>query len=356
MIRGRALGLVGGARSISLLILLGAFGQGCDTSGIHPLGIPTNTVDNCAKSTWARSTDTGTELFLFSEALPTTPVGEAMDAGVGEGGSTADVVVEPHCFIRMAIEHDSSTTMEQGTYVLGADGHGVFTVEHAYVFVYFDSSVKLGARDGALRNDMPAPASHSIEIEADGDQILVDVDGDTRRLTNLYDVIAKLDPKDRAGAEDLFRVLNLAIYSSAVRIPGFGSAKMSSYINNTTTFKALVASDFTVGVGGPLLNPVTDIVYDQFEDLSGIVLDGDQRTVTNLYGNGSLSGVLDWRLRSSDEDVFLEGTLDYEGLVVVNGVAGDGTYTLTVGGSSYTISYDLAADMDLRTLLPVEAP
>jgi hypothetical protein len=334
-------------RFLLLLVLVGVLAQGCDRSGIYPLGVATNTVSNCGKSTWARSTDTGTELFVLSETDPTSAVAEPTDENAAAS----------NCFLRIFIEHDSTTTMEQGTYSLGADGTGVFTVEHSYIFEYQDPSVVIGQRDGAIRNDTPMPASHAIQIDTDGTQVLLGVDGDVRRLTNLYDVIARTSGDTQEDAEDVFRVLNLVIYSSAVRIPGFGSVGMTSYINNTTTFTGLIANQFTVGVTGTL-SPVTDIIFGQFEDLSGIVLDGDQHTETDLKGNGHLEGVLDWRFRGSDSpnDVFLEGTLDYEGLKTKNGVAGDGTYTLTVEGTPYTIPYTLAADMDLRNVLPVETP
>jgi hypothetical protein len=334
-------------RIVFLVGLAGLLGQGCDTAGIYPLGVPVNTVSSCGKSTWARSTDDGTELFLLSETEPTTPVGGSTDAGVAAS----------NCFVRMFIAHDSSTTMEQGTYTLGADGVGVFSVEHGYTFVFEDSSVPLGSHEGASRDDTPTPSSHPIEIEVDGDQILLGMDGDVRRLTNLYDVVARLDPSTQAGAEDVFRVLNLGFYSAVVRVPAFGSTGMTAYINNATSFTALVANEFTVAVA--LGKPVTDITFDRFEDLNGVVIDGVQRSSTNFTGSGDLSGVLEWWLHGSDDpgDIAFSGTLGYEGVHVKNGVADSGEYTLTTKGyPPFAISASFASDIDIRALLPVETP
>jgi hypothetical protein len=259
--------------------------------------------------------------------------------------------------VRVFVAHDSSTTMEQGTYALGADGVGTFSVEHSYSFVFSDSSVPLSKHEGARRDDMPSPSSHAITIAGDGDRVLLGMDGDVRRLTRLYDVIARLDPSTQAGAEDIFRVLNLVIYSGAARIPAFGSVGMTAYINNATTFTGLVANDLTLFVS--LGKPVADITFHRFEDMNGIVLDGLQRSSTSFTGSGDLSGVVEWRLRRSDDpnDIALSGTLDYEGVHVTNGVAASGEYTFTIDGHPpFAISYAFASDMDLRAVLPVESP
>jgi hypothetical protein len=104
---------------------------------------------------------------------------------------------------------------------------------------------------------------------------------------------------------------------------------------------------------------VAHFSFDYFQDLNGIEYDGVQLSKTSLSGSGDLSGVIDWWLRGSDDpsDVALRGTLDYEGVHVKNGTAASGEYTFTVRGyPPRMVSYALAADIDLRRVLPVEAP
>jgi hypothetical protein len=122
----------------------------------------------------------------------------------------------------------------------------------------------------------------------------------------------------------------------------------------TAEFIAIIRNDFTVNVQS-LLDPNTDITYRQFEELTGIVIDGLQRTDVNTSGEGSMSGVLSFVMRGTDR--VLRGRLDYEGLGIDNGVAASGTYTMSlVGGDPRPISFELATDVDLQAVLPVEAP
>ncbi len=333
--------------SLLLLGLLAISSQGCDKGGIYPLNAQLDVGCTGAKSTWLRSTGEATEIFTFTGANPTDAVTDPPPAN--------------NCFVHALIHNDSSTDLEQGTYVLDASGIGVFTVEHSYNMVYQDSSVKIWDRPGAKRDDNPSPPSHAITVKVDGDQLLVGFDGEVRRLTNIYDVAQRLDASTPAGADDIFRFLNLTIYTSAVRIPGFGSTGMTSYIGAPSHFTALVTNEYSVEVKGTILKPDTYLTYAQFEDLNGIIFDGVQLSATDSKGNGDLSGILDWRIRGSSDpdDIVLEGTLDYEGVHVTNGVAAEGTYTFTIEGHDpYTVSYALAADLDLTKngLLPIETP
>lgn len=344
-------------RSADAAVLLALLCVGCDRSGIHPLGrirdpfadgggLVLCDVDTLGRvettSTWVRSTDEGTEIILL-------------------GRSEATAVVpsdSPACFAHGFVAHDSSTTFDFGSYALAADGAGFASTAVKYTFV-FQPNIGILSRDGSRRTDLPAPISTDLEIVADGSQILVTLGGETMRMTNLGEVIEALDTTTQEGAEDVFRVYNLPLFTSQARLLGFGSGAMTQYVGPVATFVGAVRNRFTVNVEA-LLKPNTNIVYYQFEDLTGIVIDGLQRTNVNTSGNGSMEGTLSFVMRGTGgaTDVRIRGYLDYEGLEIGNGFAAGGTYTLSFDGSDdeFPISYELATDIDLRGVLPVEAP
>ncbi len=327
-----------------LKFLLGALvlvllAQGCDTSGVHSLNVKIDTTTNCGRSTWMRTTDTGTEVFLLGETNPTTPV---TDEGV--------------CFVRAFVEFDSSAVVEQGSYTLDANGTGTFNVDRVYTFPY---QPNLGPfdRDGATVNDNPVPASYALTITEQAPEIVIGVDTTARRLTNIYDVLRLLDPDSQAGAENIYRMYNLSLFTSQVRVLAFGGAGMTMYLNSKKEFMALVEGSFSVVVEYPLA--VTTISYMDYIDLHGIYVDGDQITKVNALGNGTMEGALAFEMRGSDDptDVLFAGNIDYKAVTLTTGVAAGGVYTVNVDGhGSYDVPYTLAADTDLRSLLPASTP
>ncbi len=320
-------------------LVLALLASGCDTSGLHPLNSPISRTTNCGRSTWMRSTDTGTEVILLGELDPTTPV------------TATDV-----CFVRAFVEHDSSAVVEEGKYTLDETGAGVFNVEQLYFFTYDPVTPPLG-RSGADIEEEPTPDTHEIGVALDGDQLILEMDGQARRLTNIYDVIAALDPTTLAGAEDVYRMFNLTLFTSQVRVLAFGGGGMTMYLNSKKTFPALVAGDFSVVVEYPLAT--TTISYNGYEDLHGIFIEGDQITEVNAAGNGDMRGALAFTMRGSDDlsDVILSGSVDYSNCIIGNGVGAGGFYGVAIDGyGTYEVSYELAADTDLRAVLPESTP
>ncbi len=335
-------------RRFSCALGLLTLASACDTTGIHPLLRERDIVDACsnATSTWLRSTDTGTEVYLVGSMVPTAPVPGAL----------------PLCFVRGFVEHDSSTQLSYGLYTLDGSGNGQFFESSRYTFE-FQPSIGILSRDGASREDFSTPVAHAIQIQASGGQLLITEDGATRRLTNLYDLVAQLDATTLQGAEELWRVLNLPLFLSQVRVDGFGSGRMTTYVNNRTFFQGLIANDFSVAAKS-FSDPDTTISYAEFQDLSGIVVAGDQ--VTDIHwpsinGDGAMTGILDWSMRDGPDamDVRFVGTIDYGNITIDNGMAGGGTYRLQTTLPTVTdhaIRYDLANDMDLRGVLPPSSP
>lgn len=326
-------------RSLLLfLVALAPLAVGCDKSGVHPLGRVRDTLGACQgpTATWLRSTDTGTEVFLIGEAT------------VGEDGLPV-----PGCFAQAFVEHNSATHLLYGDLTLSAPGEGTFSYGAEYDFRYQPERGIL-TRQGSRRTDRDPPITTAISFEADGDQLLLTFLGEQRRLTNLLDVIDALDTTTMSGADDVLRMYNLPLLVSQTRLLGFGASGMTQYINSKATFAGTIANTFTVLVENPV-SPNTYIDYIDFEDLTGIIIDGEQRTFVNLSGDGTMDGELDFTMEGRTRDI--SGTVDYANLIIDNGVAADGTYGLSIdGGDSYVLSFSLAANVDLRAVLPVSAP
>jgi hypothetical protein len=331
------------------LVVLAA--AACDTSGIHPLGrrrdalVPC-TVDSLGRlettSTWLRSTEAGTEVFLLGRVDATEVVADSSPACYGHG----------------FIDHDSSTHFEFGSYTLDATGKGQAVHALEYDFE-FDPDTSILGRDGSVRQDLKTPIAEPLTITADGSHLVLALGGEARRLTSIGEVVEAVDVHTQKGAEAVFRLFNLPMLTSQVRLLGFGGGSMTQYVDQTATFGGLIRNRFTVSVES-WLSPNTLIAYFQLEDLTGVVIDGPQKTNVDTNGNGQMEGVLNFLMRGTGgvSDVAIRGHLDYAGLQIRNGIAAGGEYALTIDGivTPYVISYELATDVDLRDVLPVESP
>ncbi len=334
-----------------LLLCLFALVAGCDPSGIHGLGRLRDALVPCdvdalgrveTTSTWLRSTAEGTEILLLGRPEPTAVVPLGQSA----------------CYGRGFVAHDSSTRLEFGSYTLGANGEGLAVHELVYTFPH-EPDISVYSRDGAVRTDLDAPVDQRLSIEPDGAQLIVTIDGEPRRMTALGAVVEALDITTQAGAEDVFRLYNLPLFTSQTRLLGFGSTGMTQYVGTTAEFGGAVRNRFTVNVEA-LLDPNTLISYYQLEDLTGIVIDGPQTTDVDTGGAGMMRGVLNFVMRGAGgaTDVIVRGSVDYAALEIYDGMAAGGSYTLSLDGVStpYTMSYLLATDVDLRDVLPVATP
>jgi len=321
---------------------------GCDTSGIHAFGRLRDPLVPCeadpsglavTTSTWLRSTADATELLLLGRRVPT------------------DVVMpdQPACFARAVFAHDGSTTIAFGSYALDADGMGQATHVLDYTFTAQPDRSIL-ERDGSVRADLPTPIGDPLTIALDGDRLVVTLADASMRLTALSDVVGAIDLAKPGGADDLFRLYDLPMLTSQARLLGFGSGAMTQYVHTDAVFGGMIRDAFTVNVES-LLSPNTTIAYHQLEDLTGIVVDGDQRTNVDTHGNGAMDGSLGF-LMHGPGDRTIRGHVGYAGLKISNGLASGGSYALSIDGDAtpYSVSYQVGTQLDLRDVLPVEAP
>jgi len=338
-------------RTWSCLLWSVVLAAGCDTSGIHALGRLRDPLVPCdadmleraeTTSTWLRSTATGTEIMVLGRP------------------SATDVVAttEPACYGHGTVAHDGSTTFEFGSYTLDADGNGVAVRAVEYVRTH-QPELGILSRDGAVRTDLPDPLADNLAIVAAGSKIRVTLDDTAMLMTSLGEVIESLDVTTQAGVDDVFRVYNLPLLTSQSRLLGFGSGAMTQYIGANAEFGGIIRNRFRVNVES-LLSPNTLITYFQFEDLTGITIDGEQKTNVDFSGDGQMDGVLSFVMRGTGgpTDIAHRGTIDYAPLIVKDGLAGGGHYIVAIDGvaTPYTVSYQLQTNMDLRAVLPVETP
>jgi hypothetical protein len=321
---------------------------GCDTSGIHALGRLRDPLVPCVAdpsglavttSTWLRSTPDATELLLLGRRVAT------------------EVVMPDHpaCFAHAVFAHDGSTTIAFGSYALDAAGMGQATHVLDYTLAYQPERSIL-ERDGAVRTDLPTPIDDPLTIALDHDHLEVTLADASMRLTAISDVVGAIDLTKPGGADDLFRLYDLPQLTSQTRLLGFGSGAMTQYVGTDAKFGGMIRDDFTVNVES-LLSPNTTIAYHQLEDLTGIVVDGDQRTNVDTHGNGAMDGSLGFLMHGPGDRV-IRGHVSYAGLKIGNGLASGGSYALSIDGdpTSYSVSYQVGTQLDLRTVLPVDAP
>lgn len=314
--------------ALSLLALMA-----CDKSGVHDLGRANDTLSTCGAvtSTWMRSLDEETEIFVLGAANP----GTRADSG---------------CFVRALVNQDSSVAMEAGSFQVNATGAGSTQILATYRFLFQPDRGPL-QREGARRFDQDPPITQTIQLGRDAARLTLSVDGEARTLTGLPEVIRRLDPTTQGGAEDIFRLVNIMFYMSQTRVQGFGATGMTMYVT-PSTFNGIVAGTYRVAVQGGL-RIGTDLTYTGLRDLTDIQMDGNQHTMVDLGGNGPTSEMLLFTLDHPDQPDPILYTIFYDDLDVINGAAGGGEYTVDSDGNMFVLDWMLAQDVHIRNVLPV---
>lgn len=338
-----------------LLLALASVLVGCDKFGVYPLGLDKDVVSQCAvQSTWVRSIE------FMNEDDELVIATEVFIIGV-EDVSTFDpqsLDEEGVCFNFARVEIDSNTKMWSGRMLQNEAGALEASIEYEYTFAY-EPEKDIIWRKGASRKDFEdAPLAMDLDFELDGTQLLLTYDGEQRRLTRLGDVIARLDPSETdpealGGPKDIYRMFNLALFVGQPRIPGFGGTGMTKY-SERSDFTALISGAFAIWTQN-----LADVFIEYYacEEIEGVFIDGLQITYANLQGEGTMKGVLsvDFYSDPTSETPYFSATVDYKDLIIDNGVAGAGTYTLTVGGNDHVLPYSMATDEDFNKsgLLPI---
>jgi hypothetical protein len=210
------------------------------------------------------------------------------------------------------------------------------------------------SRQGSTREDHQPPRKIVYEAEPkDGRLHLTQGGAPTMVMTDLWDVISTIDVTSQSGVEMLARVFNLSTVSLQMRIPGFGGAGLMQYAREPSEFVGVIRGKGTIEMK-EVLNPLAEILFIDYQDYPGIVLNGDQLSKTDMGGNGNLSGTM----RFSMVDPRGGGTFDIQGeltyqLTLTNGTSSEGGYTVVLSnGTTWTVPYKSAENMDFREILP----
>ncbi len=136
-----------------------------------------------------------------------------------------------------------------------------------------------------------------------------------------------------------FRVFNLTILSSQVRIPGFNGTSIIQY-TTPATFVGEVAGSVRIGVSS-VLSPLTEITYTDFVDFPGAGVEGTQSTRVNTSGTGSMFGTLPFVLKPVEPLPPIQGTVGYgvsggggDSIRLTNGNVTGGSYAVEVTGGA----------------------
>lgn len=344
-------------KNVSTLLVLFALSLfvGCDHRGIYPLGVSRDVIVQCDKQeTWIRTIEGKTEIFVIGiydeKALP----------GLEEGEEHVEVGV---CFNHATVEHASTTYLRSGALVKD-DLTGDYSVRLTRNYRFINEPDKpMSQRDGAYGEDYPSPLvipGVTMDVAEDGDTMILNFEGEGRRLHRMGAVLARLKPnstdqKEPGGAEDIMRFMNLSLYTSQCRLTAFGSMGMTGYHNQHSEFLALISGSFVMNLR-TLLPPVADILYVDYEELAGIVINGLQTTIPNINGDGPMEGTLEYAMyvNQGDTEPFITGHLNYDDIMVKNGVAASGHYNFRVGERDFTLPWQLAIEATLENVLPIE--
>lgn len=322
------------AASRVLLVALGLSLLACDKLGVHDLGRLNDTLATCgtATTTWVRSVEGATEIFILGTRR------------AGEGASDG-------CFVRSLVSEDSTIEMQTGTFAVDALGAGAASLTASYDFPFQPELTPLQRR-GVRREDHDPPLERTLGFARDGEQLLITLDGEERRLTPLPEVIRRLDTTTQAGAEDIFRLVNIQFYMTQVRVEGFGATGMTRY-TAPATFVGITAGTYRVAITPQRLRILADLTYTGLRDMSDIQMDGNQHTNVALSGSGTTAEMLIYTLDHPDRSEPIEVVVHYEEATIVNGMAASGYYPTDVDGVTFDIDYPLQNDVHLRNVLPI---
>ncbi len=316
--------------ALAALVLLG-----CNVGGYPDLG---SELDNLAftgsknATAWMRTLADGSSELLVLGAAP-----EGRTAG----------------FVLVTMRTDSTGTILAGEYthraatlVLSATSEYTKTAE-------FDRPPS--GRTGSTRTDFETPEEMRFTLEETDGRLRLDGDDGTAVMIDLWEVVSAIDPSTQAGMEMIARVYNLSTVSLQMRIPGFGGAGLLQYLNEPGEFVGVLGGRATIEMSSPT-EPRAEILFFDYKDFPGMVLDGDQISKTDMSGEGTLTGTVRFSMNDPREGgtFHVAGDLTYR-LGLTNGRSSSGGYTVIMDdGADWEIAYDTAETLDFRSLLPPE--
>lgn len=240
--------------------------------------------------------------------------------------------------LEMPISAGTSASTLQGTWTAGADA-ATLQVRLQYTLPD-ERGTSLLRRRGAYREDVHRTVA--LTATRDGTRLVL---GGDPALSGTYlllrDALGRLAAATGRDAACAFQIANLGIRTSEVRIIGFGGPGMTQY-QTSATYGGTLAGALRVSEEG-FLDNTTTISYAGFEDVGGVVVDGEQITDANSSGDGHMAGTMSFALTPLAADgtagAPVTGRIDFGGagvpsdaVQISNGNANGGVYVVTLDG------------------------
>lgn len=283
------------AVSLALAALLGAGAVSCGPYG--ELGQKLDVTRAIAGGeTWlARS---GTEL-------------RALVLGPSAGGAAAGFSLTSMDF---PVTSGAGATALQGEWTdQPAGGTATFVARRAYRLPD-ERGIDISLRHGVTRQDVSQGITVQLQRPAPGRLVLAGDPAFAGTYVRFQEALGALGSATAHDAACAFQVANLGIRAMESRIIAFNSIGMTTY-RTPAEFNGTLAGHVRVSLS--LSDGVTNVQHVGLVELSGLWLDGPQRTNANVNGNGEMSGVLAFRFEPVDAAgaalPVLAGTIDYGG-------------------------------------------
>jgi len=291
---------------------------------------PTVSLGN--QPTWIQATPSQTTLIVFAAS---------------DGGVTAP-------FTLTTIARDQSAVILTGTYSATATQ---ITLQSALKYVLTNEySISVVKRDGAQRFAVDAGASYTTSL--DGGVLTLTGTPPLGSFVTFGSALANLQATNQAQADCLLRVFQVSVISSETRILGFNGPAIIQY-TNPATFNGVLTGSVNIGVQS-LFTPNTTLLYTQFSDFTGFVMDGSQYSQTDTSGNGYISSAVRFQMTNTPTDGGPPDTIIAANVVYGNadgsppsvrllaGTPSGGSYQLSVdGGASFLVGFDVLNTIDI---------
>lgn len=151
----------------------------------------------------------------------------------------------------------------------------------------------------------------------------------------VYDkVLLKSSPN---RMEQFIKLYLLCTMSAHCRIEGLGGMGMLQYVGKRTKFNGLLDGILELDIDG--LNKLTSrFVYTDHSDVSGITLNGTMKNISDMSGDGTLDGVIDFYIQGTSN--IWRGSVDYSKIEIHHTLPSKGYYILSIENDVCFVSYD----------------
>jgi len=154
-------------------------------------------------------------------------------------------------------------------------------------------------------------------------------------MDSVYDRVLSQSASD--WPDRFIKLYILSTMSAHCRIEGFGGIGMLQYNGKHTLFQGLLDGTLEFCVDG-LKQVTTRFIYTDHSDISGFVLNGEMRNISDMSGSGYMEGVVRFHVKSSAGR--WQGTVDYSNMTITHTLASSGYYILSIDDGDYLVDYD----------------